>query len=103
MFSQAVGSTMHCEELLHIKPDGHLPQKLPHPSGPHILPAQLGMHPVPVVHFPTPLHPVPAGQIPQLPPHPSVPHCFPEQTGVQGLDAHNPCESQEVPTEHVPQ
>ena len=103
MLLQADGSTMHCEELLHMNPAGHFPQKLPQPSGPHIFPAQLGMHPVPVVHFPTPLHPVPAGQAPQLPPQPSGPHCFPEHTGVQGLEAHNPCESQEVPTRHVPQ
>jgi len=66
------------EPTTHSCPKWHLPQVPPHPSGPHSLPAQFGMHSqVPFTH------PSPAAQVPQDPPHPSDPHSFPVQSGVQ--------------------
>jgi len=56
------------------------PHTPPQPSGPHCLPAQLGVQPAMHAPFWQTLLPI---HWPQLPPQPSLPHCLPPQFGWQ--------------------
>ena len=78
----------------HVEFASQSPQNPPQPSGPHVLPAQLGAH---AAQWPAPVQSVPAEQLPHEPPHPSGPHDLPVQLGVH---THFPSGPHERPSQH---
>lgn len=70
--------------LLHVWPELHVPQVPPQPSGPQVLPLQLG-----VQHVPELVHVWPLAQLPHFtfPPQPSgaVPQVCPAGQAVAGV------------------
>ena len=95
-----LGVQSHWPAAEHVSNPAHMPQLPPQPSGPHCLPAQLGMQSpsqAPSAQVPPPAQRPSA----HLPPQPSSsPHCFASQEGSQASQVPS---WQTLPPEHDPQ